>query len=240
MAVALVPGAAVVLQGLVSAVDKNGSRGTLDHYDEETQRWKVMLHSGGDVNAKAANLALDTSMESAKQDAAYKAPTQAPKTKKLGSYYGTDPDNYAKARVVRAGEVKATKFDHQLYVAISKSLTDDGKVTLAEFDSKIWKELADGRNNKSELTCNERWTVRYGLGEFDWQFEARLKLMESCRTIDVMDLNDKKVTDAKEIDDLLRGPTLEELTEPPAKRRKGENTGLIWVDGMACTSTGRC
>merc|ERR1712124_71948 len=48
----------------------------------------------------------------------------------------------------------------------------------------------------------------------------------------VTGMNDKKVTDKKEIEELLHGPSLEELNEPPAKKLKTGSTELIWVDGM--------
>jgi len=56
--------------------------------------------------------------------------------------------------------------------------------------------------------------------------------MQAMPTIDVMGLDDKKVTDVKEINELLHGPSLEELADPPAKKRKTGNAELIWVDGM--------
>merc|ERR1712224_336789 len=56
--------------------------------------------------------------------------------------------------------------------------------------------------------------------------------MQDLPTIDVMGLDDKKVTDEKEVNELLHGPSLEELSEPPAKKLKTGNTELIWVDGM--------
>jgi len=230
MSIVLSPGATVTLTGLVGSPEKNGERGTLDHFVEETGRWKVMLESGSSVNAMPANLDLD--FKDAKEAAAHKPLLKAPTTARLGSYYGTDPDAYKKARVARTGEVQSTHFDHALYTAMSKSLNDGGTVTLSAFSSDIWPEIADGRGSKSELTCNERWTIRYGLGEFNWQFEARLKLMQDMPTIDVMGLDGKKVTDEKEVNELLNGPSLEELNEVPAKKRKGENAELIWVDGM--------
>jgi len=56
--------------------------------------------------------------------------------------------------------------------------------------------------------------------------------MEMMPTINVVGLNDKKVTDKKEVNELLHGPSLAELSEPPAKKLKTGNTELIWVDGM--------
>jgi len=230
MSTELSPGAIVTLKGLVGAPEKNGERGTLAHFVDETGRWKIMLQSGESVNAKPENIALE--LKEAKEAASHKPLIKAPTTTRLGSYYGTDPDNYKKARVVRPGDVQSTNFDHALYMSMSKSLNDGGAVTLEKFTSEIWPEIADGRLSKSELTCNERWTIRYGLGDFSWQFEARLKLMEMLPTINVTGLNDKKVTDKKEVNELLHGPSLEELSEPPAKKLKTGNTELIWVDGM--------
>lgn len=230
MSTELAVDAIVTLKGLVGAPEKNGERGTLKHFNAETGRWKVELASGTSVNAKPENLSLE--LNDAKEAASYKPPVKAPTTTKLGSYYGTDPDNYKKARVVRDGDVKSTNFDHQLYTAMSKSLNDGGAVTLSALESQIWPEIADGRGKRQELTCNERWTIRYGLGEFNWQFKAREKLMMDLPTIDVMGVDDKKVTDEKEVKELLHGPSMEELNEPPAKKRKGGNSELIWVDGM--------
>lgn len=228
----LASGALVTLKDLTGATELNGSRGKLEHFVEDTGRWKVSLDGGMSFNVKEANLA-EFDITTAKEDAAFKFAREAPSTMRLGSYYGTDPDNYKKARVVRPGEIKATNFDHELYMAISKSLNDVGKVTLADLKSKIWPLVADGRHGKQELTCNERWTLRYGLGEFNWQFDARVKLLQDLPTIDVMDLYDKKVTDKKDIAEILNGPSLEELTQPPAKKLKAEGkTDLIWVDGM--------
>lgn len=230
MSIELQLGAEVTLTGLVGAPEKNGARGILGNFTEETGRWKVELQGGDSINAKTVNIALV--LQTDKEAASYKPLAKAPSTTKLGSYYGTDPDDYKKARVVRDGDVKSRNFDHQLYVAISKSLNDAGTVTLEDFKSKIWPEVADGSRGKSELTCNERWTVRYGLAEFNWQFEARVKLMQDMPTIDVLGVDGKKVTDKTEINELLHGPSLAELVEPPAKKRKGDNTALIWVDGM--------
>jgi len=56
--------------------------------------------------------------------------------------------------------------------------------------------------------------------------------MENMPTLDVMGLDGKKVTDETEMNELLHGPSLAELIEPPAKKRKGDSTELIWVDGM--------
>jgi len=231
MSTAFATGALVSLKGLVGSPEKNGARGTLSRLDQETGRWTVVLQSSGErVCVKPENLALE--LETAKEAASYKPLTKAPTTQRLGSYYGTDPDNYKKARVVRPGDVKSTNFDHKLYMSMSQSLNDSGAVNVPEFDKKIWPEIADGRGRHQELTCNERWTIRYGLGEFPWQYEARLKLMQAMPTIDVMGPDDKKVTDVKEINELLHGPSLEELTDPPAKKRKTGNEELIWVDGM--------
>jgi hypothetical protein len=221
----------VSLKGLVGSPEKNGARGTLNRFAQDTGRWTVVLQSSGEkVCAKPENLTFE--VETAKEAASYKPLIKAPTTQSLGSYYGTDPDNYKKARVVRPGDVKATNFDHKLYVSMSQSLNDAGAVNVPEFDGKIWPEIADGRAGRQELTCNERWTIRYGLGEFNWGSEARLKLMLAMPTIDVMGLDGKKETDVKVITELLRGPSLEELTDPPAKKRKTGNAELIWVDGM--------
>ena len=87
-------------------------------------------------------------LETAKEAAAYKPVIKAPTTQNLGSYYGTDPDNYKKARVVRPGDVQSTNFDHKLYTSISQSLNDAGAVNVPVFDSKIWPEIADGRGGR--------------------------------------------------------------------------------------------
>jgi len=159
MSTAFALGALVSLKDLVGAPEKNGARGTLDHFTEETGRWSVVLQSSGErVAVKPENLALD--LETAKEAASYKPVINAPTTQRLGSYYGTDPDNYKKARVVRLGDVKATNFDHKLYVSMSQSLNDSGSVNVLEFDRKIWPQIADGRSGRQELTCNERWTIR--------------------------------------------------------------------------------
>lgn len=226
-------GDVVALKGLVGSPEKNGERGALKSFNTDTGRWQVLLQSGQCVNVKPENMNVE--LKQAKESASYKPLVTAPTTASLGSYYGTDPDSYKKARVVRPGEVKSTHFDHELYKSMAKSLTDDGKVSVAELDSMIWPEIADGRGGRKELTCNERWTIRYGLGEFNWQFDARLKLMQSLPTIDVMSLDDKKVTDEGAVNRLLKGPTLDELSEPPPKRARvepEEDIDSIWVDGM--------
>jgi len=231
---ALAPGAMVTLKGLVGQPELNGSRGKLGVLIEETGRWRVALEGGAAVNAKPENLTLEIGVDfqDAKEAASFKPLLRAPTTMRLGSYYGTDPDNYKKARVVRDGEIKSTNFDHELYTEMSRCLNDGGKVTLSELTSKIWPLIADGRGGRQELTCNERWTIRYGLGEFNWQFGARVKLLKDMPTIDVLNLHGKKVTDKKQLEELLNGPSLEELNAPPAKKLKGGSTELIWVDGM--------
>merc|ERR1719161_2702132 len=115
-----------------------------------------------------------------------------------------------------------------------------GHITTDQWKTTIWPEVADGPGGLPELTCNERWTLRFGLGEFSWDFEARYSvLIDLPSKLHVMSVTSPpdKVTDGKLMMELLRGPTLEELRESPSKKARTENGAkpqdkLVWVDGM--------
>jgi hypothetical protein len=161
------------------------------------------------------------------------------------SYYAKDLDGYSKIRVRVAGDIQSTKLDHDLMMAMRHCLIDDGKIDVNEVKNQIIKYVADGRHGKSELTCNERWSLRYGMGEFEWEFEARKLLLNEIAKMDVLDTADKKLENPEEIEKALFGPSLGELeqaakpsaeaAEPPAKRCKvaeDKSGNLIYVDGM--------
>merc|ERR1712232_737796 len=129
------------------------------------------------------------------------------------------------------GDVQSTKLDHDLMKAILDCL-GDGKIDADEAKNKILPKIADGRGRRSELTCNERWTIRYAMGEFAWDFDARKVILNAMPTMDVLDTADKKITDQAQIQKVLHGPSLAELQQPDAKKAKGPRDNLILVDGM--------
>jgi len=59
--------------------------------------------------------------------------------------------------------------------------------------------VADGRLGRSELTCNERWTLRFAMGEFEWDFEARRLLVNEMASMDVLDTAGVKLESKEEI-----------------------------------------
>jgi len=240
---ALTVGAAVRLHSLVSSPEENGQKGTCEEYNESTGRWLVTLESEHQVNVKPGNLEVIETGEMtprswtiAKETASFHFDLKAPPVKKLGSYYSTDPDGYSKIRVVRDGGIQTTHFDHGLYKAIAETMNDVGKITCTDLEEKIWHEIADGRGKRQELTCNERWTLRYGLGEFDWTFDARMKLFQDLPKLDVIGPDVyKKIEDVAVIKKLLCGPDLSELEIPPEKKAKGgggSEIKQVYVDGM--------
>merc|ERR1712012_73787 len=94
----------------------------------------------------------------------------------------------------------------------------------------IIPKITDGPNR--EFTCDERWTIRYCLGEFEFDYAAREVINAALDTMTIKDVHQRPITDVAEKLRAIKGPTLAELGEPPAKRAKGEAKNLIFVDGM--------
>merc|ERR1712137_913568 len=121
-----------------------------------------------------------------------------------------------------------------------------GRIDVQEVQTVILPKVADGRLGRSELTCNERWTLRFAMGEFEWDFEARRLLMNEMARMEVLGTADVKLGSEEAIRSALFGPSLEELQnprelkgtadqdphEPPNKRLKTGEDKLIFVDGM--------
>lgn len=220
----------------------NGKHGMIVASAESEGRWKVMLEGGSSVEIKPCNLerASSDDLMKAKVDGSLKTPLRAPLTRAIDKYYGQDPDGYdaMRKKARRDGDIKACNFDHQLYKAMASSMDDVGNITTDKWKNDIWKEVSDGSGGRPQLTCNERWTLRFGLGEFNWDSEARFSLLlDLPQKLDVMDVTSPptRVTDPIKVLELMRGPSLETLGEPPSKKRKaGEAIGdkLVWVDGM--------
>lgn len=222
----------------------NGKKGMISGSALSEGRWQVILESGATHNLKPENLkpvAL-ADLAKARDDGSWKTPLSAPKTRAINKYYGEDPDGYdiMRKRAHRDGDIKSCNFDHALYKAMAASLNELGHITTDDWKGTIWKEVADGSGGKPQLTCNERWTLRFGLGDFAWDFDARHSLLLDLPSkLLVMDVTSppKEVKDAKRIMELLRGPTLQELGERAPKKAKTENGAnssdkTVWVDGM--------
>lgn len=154
---------------------------------------------------------------------------QVKRTQK-GYYAEEDIDGYKTMRT--ADGIKSKMMDKDLLAAVSDCLKDDGKVSVQETKDIVMPKITDGRGNKSEFTCNERWTIRYALGEFHFDEGARELINLSTKTMSILDVHDKEITDPVAKDKALMGPTLAELGQPQAKRAKGASENLIWVDGM--------
>lgn len=149
---------------------------------------------------------------------------------KKGYYAKEDLDGYTKMRTTDG--IKTKMLDKALLAAISDCLKDDGKVSAQETLDKIIPQIIDGRGGKAEFTCNERWTVRYALGEFEFDLGSRAAIFSCTSTCDILDVSDSLITDKVEKDRAIFGPSLEELGKPPEKRSKGAAENLIKVDGM--------
>merc|ERR1712217_282640 len=169
------------------------------------------------MGAKAA--ASHKQMESVQVDCAHK-----------GYYAKEDLDGYRSMRTAEG--IKTKSLDKKLLAAVSECLRDDGKISVQETKDKIIPQIADGRGGRSEFTCNERWTVRYAMGEFRWDESAREVILNAMKTMDIIDVHDNPITDPAEKDKALFGPNLSDLGEPPAKRARGASENLILVDGM--------
>jgi len=167
----------------------------------------------------------------AKERASFKWPV-AVHPKSDGAYYARDYDGYSKIRVRHIHDVKSTKLDHDLMKSMTESVDLFGGITAERAQTKVLPEVADGRGGKSELTCNERWTLRFGLGEYSWSHEARQIIFNALPKMDVRDTKDFKIYGKSEIDKVLFGPTLVELQQPPEKKRRGQKDNQILVDGM--------
>lgn len=203
-----------------------------------------MLESGTQHNIKPENLKpIDAKdLSKAREDSSWKSPLTAPTTRAIDKYYGEDPDGYDEMRkkAHRDGDIKSCNFDHALYKAMAASLNELGNITTDKWKNVIWHEVADGSGGRPQLTCNERWTLRFGLGEFDWDFEARYNLLVDLPTkLNVMSVTapPTEVKNPMEVMGLLRGPTLEQLGESPSKKAKTEagakpQDKVVWVDGM--------
>mmetsp|Transcript_51885 Transcript_51885/g.160959 ORF Transcript_51885/g.160959 Transcript_51885/m.160959 type:complete len:252 (+) Transcript_51885:80-835(+) len=148
-----------------------------------------------------------------------------------GYYAKDDLDGYSSMRTTE-GSIKSRMLDKDLLAAVADCLKDDGKISAQECRDVVLPKIADGRAGRSEFTCNERWTVRYALGEFAFEEEARKIILDATATMTLLDLDDKPITDEASKAKTLYGPTLEELGAPPEKRAKGEAEGLVLVDGM--------
>mmetsp|Transcript_16919 Transcript_16919/g.43096 ORF Transcript_16919/g.43096 Transcript_16919/m.43096 type:complete len:256 (-) Transcript_16919:155-922(-) len=176
---------------------------------------------------------MGTAPSSAKVAAAFKhpEPKEVPKENK---YYLQNLDGYKEMRqqARQDGDVQATLLDGDLFKAFNESYSNDGKIDLKEAQGPIYDKIKDGRLGKEELTCNERWTIRYALGEFKWEYDARQFIMNSMHTLDVLDTADKKLTDKDGVFKALRGPSLKELQEPATKKGPGASEDLVLVDGM--------
>merc|ERR1712007_114611 len=167
------------------------------------------------------------------------------KFKHDGTYYAQDVDGYSRIRVVRPGDVKTAKLDYDLLLAVRNCL-GDGRIDVQEVQTVILPKVADGRLGRSELTCNERWTLRFAMGEFQWDFEARRLLLNEVARMDVLDTAGVKLDSKEAIASSLFGPSLEELQDPhectstadqdphesSTKRLKTSENKLIYVDGM--------
>mmetsp|Transcript_71259 Transcript_71259/g.202003 ORF Transcript_71259/g.202003 Transcript_71259/m.202003 type:complete len:251 (+) Transcript_71259:86-838(+) len=147
---------------------------------------------------------------------------------KEGYYDKANIDGYKK---MRTPEGVNKNLDVDLMKAIAKSLVNDGKIDYNEAKQDILPKILDGRRGRSELTCNERWSIRYALGEFKWDQDARNLILHSFKKMDVMDVHDIRVMNPTKIERVLMGPSLEELASPP-KKAKGAAAKLAWVDGM--------
>lgn len=228
----------------MQTLEFNGKKGVILEENKTTGRFRVMLESGSDYQFKPENLRIVDvkDLTQAREDGSFKTALTAPKTKAIDKYYGTDPDGYEAMRkkASRAGDIKACNFDHKLYKTMAASVNELGKIPTDKWKNEIWTDVSDGSLGKPQLTCNERWTLRFGLGDFDWDFDARHHLLVDLPTrLQVMNVTapPKKVDDPKQMVELLRGPTLQELGEPAAKRAKTEagakpQDKLVWVDGM--------
>lgn len=173
----------------------------------------------------------------AKQQASFKQrPPEV--VRRAGRYYAKDVDGYSKIRTVRPGDIKSTKLDHDLLKAIMDSISSDGKINAQDTKNIILPCVMDGRWGRAELTCNERWTLRYGLGEFSWEYEARQLIFESMQKMHVLDTAGKSIKDKDDIGRVLSGPPLDELEKPALKRArtaKGSSwrkDAFVYVDGM--------
>lgn len=166
-----------------------------------------------------------------KEKVAFKHMKPVPQARHTPGYYKKDMDGYSKIRKAawREGDKKAG-LDGPLMEAIIVALQDDGKIDSNEVKTSILPKILDGRGGKAEITCNERWTVRFALGEFDWDFDARTLLLNSMHGAFVLDPAGKAV-EGDERKRIMFGPPLEELQEPPAKKGAGAEK-LIYVDGI--------
>jgi len=222
----------------------NGKRGMISASALDEGRWLVTLESGSQHRFKPENLKpIDVSdLAKAREDGSWKTPLRAPKTRAIDKYYGEDPDGYDEMRknAHRDGDIKSCNFDHALYKTMAASLNELGHITTDKWKNKIWHEVADGSGGKPQLTCNERWTLRFGLGDFNWDFDARYSLLLDLPSkLNVMGVTSppKEVKDHKQLMELLRGPSLEELGESPSKKARTESGSSpqgksVWVDGM--------
>lgn len=149
------------------------------------------------------------------------------------SYYANeDLDGHSKMRV--SGGIQSKKLDKDLLLAVAECLKDDGKISYEEAAKIIIPKIIDGRLGRKELTMNERWTIRYALGEFQWESAARFLIHDVMRSKDIiiLDGSDVAIQDPKLKAEALAGPSLEALSEPAAKKPRSESDDLIEVDGM--------
>lgn len=173
-----------------------------------------------------------------KQKASFNLAKDRVERGKRGEYQKSNLDGYTKMRTA-AGKKTGHQLDKDVMSAVTRSIIDDGIIDLNEAKTKIMPAFADGPGQnaagttKGWLTCNERWAVRYALGEFVWEEAARNFTLESYKTLHVMDHDvwNKKITDAEEVRAIMQGPTLQELSSP-AKKARGESANQIFVDGM--------
>lgn len=133
------------------------------------------------------------------------------KIKRDNKYYTNENvDGYSEMRT-KAGAVKTRKLDQQALAAIADALEDDGRVDLKEAQN-ILKFFSDGRWGKSEFTCNERWTLRYAIAEFEWDQNAHDFILTETRNIpNIINLDDKTITSQNDLNAVFWGPTDEEL-----------------------------
>lgn len=158
-----------------------------------------------------------------------------------GYYAEDDKDHYLQMRK-QSGETRQAKLDKKVLIAVADSLKDDGVVDIEEA-KEVFVHLADGRGNTSELTCNERWTLRYCIGEFEWTEEAHNFILSECKKIQkITDAHSKEITDPIELQRTFEGPNARELGLDGAPKFKvGQEVELhslrkaVELNGRRCT-----
>lgn len=125
-------------------------------------------------------------------------------------YAREDFDGYTQMRA-KAGSVQSRKLDQQALATVADAVGNDGRVDLEEAKT-ILRLFSDGRGNTSEFTCNERWTLRYVVAEFEWDQDAHDFIIAETKKIpSVLDIDDRKITNESELLAVFWGPPDENL-----------------------------